>query len=293
MRRAVLVVAAAAALLLGGDTLPGRWWDSASGGLGTPVYGRTLWVQQPTPTVPWYLAGGAPAPLVAWQPIGAASQAASYAPVVGSLAASAVGAPGWSAAAGWELPDPMAGHVQLGGADSAFARGFAATASGTLCVRWRNRVEPSNDLRHIVGTSLVTVGRGWALAVDDRDAAQAENALTFVVNDGAGFGNYIANARTENNVVAGTAPHVACVQMAGIGVGVAVWVDGAQVAVDQQKIADRAGVSGVGAARAGRGINATHPFPGPVDVHALAWWPGDAQPSAAQIAAISAAMAAL
>jgi len=35
------------------------------------------------------------------------------------------------------------------------------------------------------------------------------------------------------------------------------------------------------------------PFPAPVDIHAVAWWPGNAQPTAAQIVAISAAMAAL
>jgi hypothetical protein len=240
----------------------------------------------------WYLAGGAPAPLVAWQPIGAASQAASYAPVVGSLAASAVGTPGWSATAGWEIPDPMANHVQLGAADSAFARGFAATASGTLCVRWRNRTEPDDDLYHIVGTDLTSVGLGWALAVDDQDVVQTENALFVTVSDGTPS-NYIAGARTQNNVVSGTAPHVACIQMTGIGAAIAIWVDGVQVAISQQKIADRAGVSGVPAVLAGRAASGSHPFPAPVDIHAVAWWPGSAQPTAAQIVAISAAVAAL
>jgi hypothetical protein len=47
----VIAVAAGAALLLGGDALPGRWWDSAAGGIGTPVYGRTLWVASPAPDV--------------------------------------------------------------------------------------------------------------------------------------------------------------------------------------------------------------------------------------------------
>jgi hypothetical protein len=240
----------------------------------------------------WYLAGGAPAPLVAWQPIGAASQAASYAPVVGSLAASAVGTPGWSATTGWEIPDPMANHVQLGAADSAFARGFAAAAAGTLCVRWRNRTEPDDDVRCIVGTDLfVAAGTagGWALAMDDRDGLSLENALQFTVSDSGG---YIAWARTQNNVASGTAPHVVCIQMTGIGVGVTAWVDGAQVAVTQFKIADRAGVSGVNAALAGR-VNPAPAFPAPVDIHAVAWWPGSAQPTAAQIVAISAAMAAL
>jgi hypothetical protein len=281
------------ALVLGVALLLPPHHSLAPPGMISGARAATLRLPHRWPAVPWYLAGGAPAPLVAWQPIGAASQSASYAPVVGSLAASAVGAPGWSAAAGWEMPDPMTGHVQLGTADSAFARGFAATASGTLCVRWRNRVEPANDLRHIVGTSSLTVGRGWVFSVDDRDLIPADAALVFTASDGT-LGNYIAAARTENNVASDTAPHVACVQMVGVGVGIAVWVDGVPVAVNQQKIADRAGVSGVGAVLAGRGPPVPPgPFPGPVDVHALAWWPGDAQPSAAQIVAISAAMGAL
>jgi hypothetical protein len=283
------------ALVLGVALLLPPHHSLAPPGMISGARAATLRLPHRWPTVPWYLAGGAPAPLVAWQPIGAASQAASYAPVVGSLAASAVGAPGWSTAAGWQMPDPMTGHVQLGGADSAFARGFAATASGTLCVRWRNRVEPAGDLRHLVGTSSLSSGRGWALGVDDRDRFAADAALIVTVNDGT-HGNYIAAVRSENNVASGTAPHVACVQMVGVGVGVAVWVDGVPVAANQLKIADRAGVSGVGAALAGRGTDPVYGsqlFPGPVDVGAVAWWPGDAQPSAAQIAAISAAMAAL
>lgn len=52
MRAARLALPLAAALMLGGGSAaPQRWWDSAAGGLGTPVYGRTLWVQAPEPPV--------------------------------------------------------------------------------------------------------------------------------------------------------------------------------------------------------------------------------------------------
>jgi hypothetical protein len=52
---------------------------------------------------PWYLAGGAPTPVAAYQPIGAASLAASYTNLVnpGTFDAAPGVAPTWSAVTGW------------------------------------------------------------------------------------------------------------------------------------------------------------------------------------------------
>jgi len=238
--------------------------------------------------VPWYLAGGAPAPLVAWQPIGAASQAASYTPVVGAIAASAVGSPSWSAAGGWYLPTPTTDTVRLGAADDALARGFAAAAAGTLCIRYRLLSAPSNDLRVLVGSSIAPGAPGWALGVDDR--APRADALLLTVSDGTA-GNYIALSWSGDGVV-GTTDHVVCVQMAGVGVGAAWWVDGESVPADDAEIADRTGVETAPPVLAARNPSAT-PFAAPSYLRALAWWPGSAQPTAAQIVAISAAMGAL
>ncbi len=55
--------------------------------------------------LPWYLAGGAPAPVAAYQPKGAASLAASYVNLVnaGTFDAVPVVAPTWDTGTGWGL----------------------------------------------------------------------------------------------------------------------------------------------------------------------------------------------
>lgn len=108
--------------------------------LGPLTYGA---LSQVAAATPWYLSGGAPTPIVAYQPKGAASLAASYVNLVnpGTLDAAPGTAPTWDATNGWIF----------NGTTQYLTTGDAPSAAGSVIIV---------KFTGAVGTTICILGRG-------------------------------------------------------------------------------------------------------------------------------------
>lgn len=152
----------------------------------------------------WYLAGGAPTPVAAYQPKGAASLAASYVNLAnpGTYDAAPGVAPTWDAANGWILNGTTqyltTGIIPSSLNWSLFARFSGGTTSGVrvVCGAWIG-ASARFHLTATNGAGVRTYGNGNFLSVS--------GALTAGVMGFAGLSAYL-NGVSDGSITSGGSP---------------------------------------------------------------------------------------
>ena len=154
--------------------------------------------------VDWYLAGGAPMPVVAYQPIGAASLADSYLRIAGTggnanLDPAVVGvgvAPAWASGTGWGF----------NGTTQFLATGVVLLSNRTMLVSFSDRLNNGVVAGCASGLNRFTVApSGITYAASGNQVATVSpplNAGTVAVSDIAGY----RNGSAETSFTSGAAP---------------------------------------------------------------------------------------
>jgi hypothetical protein len=229
----------------------------------------------------WYLAGGAPMPIAAYQPIGAAGLAASYENLVDTFDASPGVAPTFDAARGW-IGDGTQ-YLQFGDlTTTAFVQN---TGVFSIFARIKLLDYAEDRVHSIIGSTVTSNEKGFGIWYENRSSQGSPKSVKLLI----GRGTPVASAHSASNAITDNNSHV--VGFVGDGSNFQAWVDGVK--------------SGEAAARSGAlssgnstriclliAANYTTPFSPMIgDYAATALY--DATLSDAQAEAVSAAMAAL